>query len=238
MLQADNIDAGYGGRQILFGASVSVADGQTVALIGPNGAGKSTMIKVVAGIIPRWRGDIGFDGQPITARSGNGPVDVRTGQMAVVPQGNRVFRGLSVAENILIGGVHLEHETARSRLDETLSIFPTLATRLNREAGSLSGGEQQMVAVARAFMSRPRLMLLDEPSLGLAPKVLADVYQILGEIRVKTGISILLVEQKVEVALAFCDYVYGFKLGRVVTSGVSTNFRGDAGRERLRELFL
>lgn len=226
-------DAGYGKKQVLFGVDVVAQRGKITALIGPNGAGKSTVLKVAHGLLPLWSGTLTFEGAPL---NGATPAQrVRQG-ITFCPQGNRVFSELTVRENLELGGTHLPRKEVKGRMAAILELFPQLLPRLKQTAGILSGGEQQMVAIARALVSKPKLLMLDEPSLGLSPNVLADVFDKIVEINRTQGISILIVEQKVRKVLAIADYVYSLKLGAVAFAGTPAELLADAAK--LKELFL
>jgi branched-chain amino acid transport system ATP-binding protein len=213
LLELRAIDAFYGDFQALFGVSLKVNAGEVVAVIGANGAGKSTLLKSIAGMMPRRRGDIVFDGQPV----GGAPAfDVLRRGIALVPEGRRLFPSLTVEENILIGGQ--SRRPGPWSLTRVYDLFPVLAERRNLPAPSLSGGQQQMCAIARALMSNPRLMLCDEISLGLAPIVVRDIYARLPAI-VAEGLSLILVEQDIAQALKAAAQVYCLQEGRIALQG-------------------
>jgi len=233
MLEIRELESGYGKKQVLFGLSLEVRKGEIVALIGPNGAGKSTVLKAVCGLIPVWAGEVRFDGVPT---NGSTPAQNVARGVTFAPQGNRVFDELTVMENLEIGGFRLPRNELKGRIEEVFDLFPVLKKRSRQEAGKLSGGEQQMLALARALVPKPKLLLLDEPSLGLAPALVSDAFEKISEINRDTGVSILIVEQKVREVLAMSHRVYGLKLGKVAFSGLPGELLGD--REKLRELFL
>ena len=233
MLAIQQLDTGYGKKQVLFGFSLEVRQGEIVALIGPNGAGKSTILKAVCGLIPAWKGEVMFDG---VLTNGSTPAKNVARGITFCPQGNRVFDELSVRENLEIGGFHLPSKDVRERIDQALTLFPVLKGRLKGEAGKLSGGEQQMVAVARALIPRPKLLLLDEPSLGLAPTLVSSVFESIIRVNRETGVAILIVEQKVREVLNVAQRVCSLKLGHVAFSGLSGELRDN--KAKLRELFL
>jgi branched-chain amino acid transport system ATP-binding protein len=227
------IDTGYGKKQVLSGVDLVSRTGKITAIIGPNGAGKSTVLKVVHGLLPLWAGTITFDGESLGKCS---PAQrVRRG-ITFCPQGNRVFGELNVRENLELGGTHLSSKEVRTRVETVLPTFPQLTGLLKRLAGTLSGGEQQMVAIARALVSKPKLLLLDEPSLGLSPNVLADVFEKIVEVNRAHGVTVLVVEQKVRKVLAIADHVYSLKLGKVAFSGTPDELT--ANPEKLKKLFL
>jgi len=205
VLRVDKLVAGYEpGVPIVRGASISVGPGEIVAILGPNGAGKSTLIKAVAGLVPKFSGSVFLAGADITALPGHRLV--REG-LAFVPQTENVFAGMTVADNFALAAAVLPHRERHPRIDEMYAFFPSLAGRRHLFAGRLSGGERQMLAVARALMVRPRLLILDEASAGLSPKMVETVFVQLKAIRA-TGVTILLVEQNVRAALALCDRAY------------------------------
>jgi branched-chain amino acid transport system ATP-binding protein len=213
LLELRAIDAFYGDFQALFGVSLKVNAGEVVAVIGANGAGKSTLLKSIAGMMPPRRGDIVFDGQPV----GGAPAfDVLRRGIALVPEGRRLFPSLTVEENLLIGGQ--SRRPGPWSLTRVYDLFPVLAERRNLPAPSLSGGQQQMCAIARALMSNPRLMLCDEISLGLAPIVVRDIYARLPAI-VAEGLSLILVEQDIAQALKAAAQVYCLQEGRIALQG-------------------
>lgn len=213
LLELRTIDAFYGDFQALFGVSLKVNAGEVVAVIGANGAGKSTLLKSIAGMMPPRRGDIVFDGQPF----GGAPAfDVLRRGIALVPEGRRLFPSLTVEENLLIGGQ--SRRPGPWSLTRVYDLFPVLAERRNLPAPSLSGGQQQMCAIARALMSNPRLMLCDEISLGLAPIVVRDIYARLPAI-VAEGLSLILVEQDIAQALKAAAQVYCLQEGRIALQG-------------------
>jgi branched-chain amino acid transport system ATP-binding protein len=213
LLELRAIDAFYGDFQALFGVSLKVNAGEVVAVIGANGAGKSTLLKSIAGMMPPRRGDIVFDGQPV----GGAPAfDVLRRGIALVPEGRQLFPSLTVEENLLIGGQ--SRRPGPWSLTRVYDLFPVLAERRNLPAPSLSGGQQQMCAIARALMSNPRLMLCDEISLGLAPIVVRDIYARLPAI-VAEGLSLILVEQDIAQALKAAAQVYCLQEGRIALQG-------------------
>ena len=222
------LDARYGDFQALFGVSMSVDAGQVVAVIGANGAGKSTLLKCIAGLMPSRRDAILFDGEPI----GDLPAHAVVAHgIALVPEGRRLFPSLSVEENLLIGG-QLRRPGPWS-LQRVYDLFPMLAERRHQPSTSLSGGQQQMVAIGRALMSNPRLLLCDEISLGLAPIVVRDIYARLPAIVVE-GISLVIVEQDIVQALKVASHVYCLQEGRVALEGARCF---DDARENLCRLF-
>jgi branched-chain amino acid transport system ATP-binding protein len=213
LLQVDRVASFYGDFQALFEVSLRVAEGETVAVIGANGAGKSTLLRTVAGLQGRGRGSVAFDGRPLDGV----PTHRRLGLgIALVPEGRRIFPSLTVEENLRVGVVR--DRTGRWDVGEVLELFPALADKRRRPGTRLSGGEQQMLAIGRALMANPRLLLLDEVSLGLAPLVVRRIYQTLPEIT-GGGATVVLVEQDIGQALAAADRVYCLLEGRVALQG-------------------
>ena len=215
LLEVRALDAHYGDFQALFGVSIKVEAGQVVAVIGANGAGKSTLLQSIAGLIRARRDAIVFEGTTV----GDEPAHVMVARgIALVPEGRRLFPSLTVEENLLIGG-----QLARNgpwNLDRVYALFPVLSERRNQPSTSLSGGQQQMVAIGRALMSNPKLLLCDEISLGLAPIVVRDIYSRLPAV-VADGLSLIIVEQDIVQALAASDHVYCLQEGRVRLEGAS-----------------
>jgi branched-chain amino acid transport system ATP-binding protein len=232
VLEVRSLAAGYGTAQALWDVSLRVDDGEIVTILGPNGAGKTTLVNVIAGIARPWSGSVEFDGTTISAIA---PQRVSERGIAVVPEGRRIFPAMSVTDNLAIGSYH---PSARRAHDETLAwveeIFPRLAERRRQLAGSLSGGEQQMLAIGRALMAKPKLLLLDEPSLGLAPIIVESIFSVLEQLN-ETGLSILLVEQNAVEALGLAGRGYVLEEGRIVTEGAADDLLAD---ERLRRAYL
>lgn len=233
MLEIKNLNTGYDKKQVLFDVNALAEKNKITAIIGPNGSGKSTLLKSVCGAIPSWMGEIKYNGCRL---NGNEPPENLKLGISFCPQGNRVFDELSVKENLEIGGYILKKKKAKERIEEVLEIFPDLKERFKQDAGTLSGGEQQMLAVARALIPEPKLLLLDEPSLGLAPNLVNDTFEKFVELNKKLGITILIVEQKVNDVLKISDSVYSLKLGKIAFEGKSSELIGN--REKLKELFL
>jgi branched-chain amino acid transport system ATP-binding protein len=216
MLKVDNINAYYGDLQTLWGVSLQVDAGELVALVGPNGAGKTTTLKVITGLLTLASGSVNFDGNNLGKETAHKIVALGISQ---VPEGGRTFSGMSVLENLELGAFVPE---ARKVKDQTLKwvyeIFPRLEERQNQLAGTLSGGERQMLAIGRALMSKPKLLLLDEPSFGLAPILVQHIFEMIEEIN-KQGVTILLVEQNVRAALELAQRAYVIENGRIVGEG-------------------
>jgi branched-chain amino acid transport system ATP-binding protein len=231
MLKIDGLHVSYGKIAAVKGVSIAVGDGEIVALIGPNGAGKSTLLKTIAGLLRCARGSILFDGQPIANRPA---AEVTRQGLALVLEGRSTLRQMTVRENLVLGGyVRSDHAAIAADIDRMLDRFPILRERLNQRAGTLSGGEQQMLVIARALISRPRLLMLDEPSLGLAPLVVAEIFKIIRELNGEDGITILLVEQNANQALQLADRAYVLEMGKVVLEGAEL-----ASDVRVREAYL
>ena len=236
MLRARGLTAGYGDVQVLRGVDIDVAPGEIVALVGANGAGKSTLLKCISGLLAPSAGAIQLDGRPI---AGLPPARIVRLGIAHVPEGRQIFSRLTVADNLMLGAYSafpgLTREELAARRAEVCEIFPALSRRLAHEASLLSGGQQQMLAIARGLMARPRLLLLDEPSLGLAPMVVREIFRIVRTINREEGVSVLLVEQNAAIALALADHAYLLETGRVVMSGVAAELGRD---ESIRRSYL
>jgi branched-chain amino acid transport system ATP-binding protein len=224
LLEVSGLCAAYGQVRVLDGIDFSVERGQKVALLGPNGAGKTTTLRALSGMV-RTDGKAEFDGQSLVGR---GTADIARRGVAHVPEGRGTFPSLSVDENLKLGAyVRRDGAAVRKDLDRCYGWFPRLRERGRQPAGSLSGGEQQMLAVARALMLRPELLMLDEPSLGLAPIVTKELFRTLGEICDEQGMTVLLVEQNARLALEFADHAYVLESGRVALSGEADRIKDD-----------
>ena len=232
LLDVKNLRAYYGQVQALHGLSFSLNEGSLTTLLGANGAGKTTTLRAICNMV-RSTGSIEFDGAPLTSRSTENIV--RLG-IAHVPQGRGTFTSMTVEENLQLGAIS-RRDTAGivSDIERMYAYFPVLKQRHTQQAGTLSGGEQQMLAVARALMLRPRLMLLDEPSFGLAPLVVRDLFNILGQINREEKVSILVVEQNAQLALELADQAYVIETGRIVMSGAAQEIAND---ENVRKSYL
>ena len=216
MLKINNLNVSYGGIKALQNVSLEVPEGKIVTLIGANGAGKSTLLKSIAGIVSPESGEISFLGNNIV---GNKVYKTVSEGIALVPEGRRVFTDLTVAENLRIGAyLRNDKKEIEKDIEWVYSLFPRLKERNWQYAGTLSGGEQQMLAVGRALMSRPKLMMMDEPSLGLAPLVVQDIFSIIKEVN-KAGVTILLIEQNANMALKTADLGYVIETGKIVLTG-------------------
>lgn len=216
MLELRGIQAAYGDAQVLWGVDWRVEAGEVVAVVGPNGSGKTTTLRVVAGLLPPLRGEVWWDGARIDGMSADSVVERG---ISLVPEGRRLFAHMTVLENLLLGGYASRGRQARRQtLEEIFQLFPILKERAGQLAGTLSGGQQQMLAIARALMSRPRLLLLDEPSLGLAPRVVQQVYQVVERIA-REGVTVVVVEQNVYPVLQYAPRGYLMARGRVMAEG-------------------
>lgn len=223
LLQVRGLRAGYGIVEVLFGLDLDVDAGELVVVLGANGSGKTTTLRAISGMLDA-RGDITFDG---TSLRGMRPDQIVAAGVAHVPQGRGTINDLTVEENLRIGAWTRKDSEVEADVDRWCSAFPRLGERRDQAAGSMSGGEQQMLAIARAFMSRPRLLLLDEPSLGLAPLVTAEVFERLREITSSTGTAVLLVEQNANLALDFAGRAYVLEAGEIVASGPAAQLQQD-----------
>ena len=232
MLVVENLSVNYGAIRALHQVSCTVKQGEIVALIGANGAGKTTILNTISGIVPSTSGSVSFEGEDITQMAAH--LIVRKG-ISQVPEGRRVFARMSVLENLEMGGFILpgKQEVARG-IERAFTLFPRLAERRKQAARTLSGGEQQMLAMGRALMSDPRLLLLDEPSMGLAPMLVEKIFEIVVEIN-KTGTTIMLVEQNASMALSIAHRAYVLETGEVVLSGDATEL---ARNPEVRKAYL
>ena len=215
MLTVSNLRVSYGPIEVIHGISLEVKEGECVALIGANGAGKSSTLKAICGLVPAAAGTISFEGRDITNQSGH--AIVRAG-ITMCPEGRQVFPQMSTVQNLRMGAYARTDRQEAADLEEMMDMFPILRERASQAAGTLSGGEQEMLAIARALMARPRLCIFDEPSLGLAPKIVAEVGETIQRIK-KMGKTILLVEQNSLMALRLADRAYLFEAGEIVLSG-------------------
>ena len=231
LLSVRGLTAGYGAGPVLFGIDMEVAEGELIAVIGANGAGKSTLLGTLSGLVRPTAGSVLFNGRDLT---GARPEQVVGAGMAHVPQGRRLFSSLTVERNLLLGAYLRRDREVRADLERVIGYFPALADKLGRDAGNLSGGEQQMVAIGRGLMARPRLLMIDELSLGLAPKVVERLIEVAREIN-RGGTTMLLVEQDVLVALEAADRGYVLENGKVAMSGPSAALREDPG---IRKAYL
>ncbi len=232
MLKVNNLEVSYGSVQALKGISLEVKKGEVVTLIGSNGAGKSTLLKTISGLVSPQAGTIFFEGKEVTNLS---PDKIISLGIAHVPEGRRIFTNMTVLENLRIGAYQRkDKENINKDMDEIFGLFPILKERKEQMAGTLSGGEQQMLALSRALLSKPKLIILDEPSLGLAPVMVDTVFDVIDEIR-KTGITILLVEQNANLALESSERAYVLETGKIKIVGQSKDLLED---EKIIEAYL
>ena len=232
LLDIANLEAAYGPVQALRGISLSVPEGGIVALLGANGAGKTTVLKSISGIVVPERGSILFAGNPIT---GVYPDRIVAAGISHVPEGRETFTARTVQENLTLGSwPRSDRGGIQADLDRIFELFPILRDRRSQRAGQLSGGQQQMLAISRALMARPRLMLLDEPSLGLAPLLVREIFAVIARLR-QEGMTILLVEQNANMALEVADYGYIMEVGRIVMEDTAASLRGNP---TVREFYL
>lgn len=231
VLKATALDARYGAIQVLRGINFDVSDGEVVVILGGNGAGKTTSLRAVCGMVST-AGSVQLYGEEVR---GKDPADIIRRGVAHVPQGRGTFPELSVTDNLLVGAYVRKDKEIQSDIDRWMDVFPRLRERRTQIAGSLSGGEQQMLAVARAMMSRPRLLLLDEPSLGLAPLIIEDLFRRFGAINKETGTTMLIVEQNANLALEIADRGYVLEAGQMVVAGTASELRSN---DAVREAYL
>ncbi len=231
LLEVRGLHAGYGPVEVLHGIDLTVGVGEVVVVLGANGAGKTTMMRAVSGTIAR-RGSVRLDGDDITRTS---PEAIVRAGVAQVPQGRGTFTDLTVEDNLRAGAYTRKDDGVGADIDRWYEVFPRLVQRRTQRAGTLSGGEQQMLAVARALMSRPRLLLCDEPSLGLAPIIVQELFGILGRLNSEEGISVLLVEQNANLAMEIAHRAYLLETGTIVASGDADTIRND---DAIRKAYL
>ena len=232
LLEVKDLEVYYGVICALKGISFEVNEGEIVALIGSNGAGKTTMMQSVVGILPKKGGSVVFDGRDITKTPCHNIVKLG---MTQVPEGRRIFQELTVYENLMMGAYTVkDQQQFKDDLDKMFTLFPRLKERRNQIAGTLSGGEQQMLAMSRALMSRPKLLMLDEPSMGLAPILVDQIFDIIKELH-KAGTTILLVEQNANKALQIADRAYVLETGSIILSGTGTEL---AASDEVRKAYL
>ena len=230
LLELEDVHARYGPVEALRGVSLSVGEGEVVAVLGGNGAGKTTTLRAISGLVTT-SGDVRFAGERITRAA---PERVARAGIAHVPEGRGIFRELSVYDNLRLGA-YLRRDGFSDDYERVRGHFPWLEERRDQQAGTLSGGEQQMLAIARALMSRPRLLLLDEPSLGLAPIVVREIFRILGDLNEREGLAVLVVEQNAKLALRSSSRAYVLEVGRVALEGTSSEL---AENESVRKAYL
>jgi branched-chain amino acid transport system ATP-binding protein len=232
LLRLDSVQAGYGAARVLHGISLDVNAGEVVCLLGGNGAGKSTTLLTILGLLRPTHGRIEFQGRPI---AGLDTAEIVRRGLAVVPEGRRIFGPLTVEENLLVGAAAGSGRPVRARIVQlALDLFPDLAGRMQQAAGTLSGGQQQMVAIARALASGPKLLLMDEPSMGLSPVMAEKVFQIIERIRTQ-GVAVLLVEQNAHATLAVASRGYVLQSGEIAVAGTAETLRAS---EQVQEAYL
>lgn len=232
MLEIKNLNVYYGGIHALRGIDLEVTSGQIISLIGANGAGKSTTLKSIMGLVPKAEGTVRWDGEDITKAETK---EIVKAGIALCPEGRRVFPDLTVAENLTLGAyLRKDKEGIKKDRDWVYELFPRMKEREWQLAGTLSGGEQQMLAVGRALMTKPKLLMLDEPSLGLAPLVIKDIFSIIGQIK-EAGVNVLLIEQNAKAALEISDYAYVMETGKITMSGKGKELLTD---ERVKKAYL
>jgi len=232
MLEVENIEAGYGPIRALDGVSLEVAAGELVAIIGANGAGKTTLLMAISGVVPTRGGEVRFEGRSVTGLEPHEIVRLGIGH---APEGRRIFPRLTVRENLELGGfTRSDRVEMRRDIDEICGLFPVLGQRMGQMGGTLSGGEQQMLALGRALVGRPRLLLLDEPSLGLAPLVVAKIFEVIASLSAR-GIAVVLVEQNARAALKLASRGYVLETGRITLTGSGTELAHD---RRVRDAYL
>ena len=214
MLKVENLSVNYGHIEALKNVSVEVKKGQICSIIGANGAGKSTLLKTISGLVKPVSGTIYFEGKPLPKKAHK----IVAEGIVHVPEGRKTFSGLTIEDNLLVGGTLTDKSRLAANLEKQYELFPILKERKNQFAGTLSGGEQQMLAVARGLMSEPKIILLDEPSMGLAPLIVNQIYKLIEQIR-ESGITVLLIEQNAKKALSICDFAYVLENGKIKLSG-------------------
>jgi branched-chain amino acid transport system ATP-binding protein len=230
LLELDGVEARYGPVQALRGITLEVAEGEVVAVLGANGAGKTTALRAISGTVRR-SGRISFGGKPLHG----GPEAVARAGIAHVPEGRGTFTELSVLENLRLGAYTRRERNVRADVDRVAEWFPWVRERSGQQAGTLSGGEQQMLALARALMARPKLLLLDEPSLGLAPMIVREIFRIVSELNEREGLTVLVVEQDARIALRTAARAYVLEVGRVAVEGTSEELQEN---ESVRRSYL
>jgi len=235
ILQLNNVESSYGPVKAIRGVSLSVRQGSIVTVLGSNGAGKSTILKTISGIIDPQKGSVLFRGQPIQKQD---PARIVRLGLVQVPEGREIFPFLTVSENLLMGAYTrpaADKEAVRQDIELVFGYFPMLRERARQPAGQLSGGQQQMLAISRALLARPALMLLDEPSLGLSPKLTHEIFEIIVRVNREQGVTLLVVEQNAMVALKYADYGYVLEVGRIVMEDTCAALRE---KEDIKEFYL
>jgi branched-chain amino acid transport system ATP-binding protein len=232
LLDVHGLVAGYGAIEVLHGVSLTVGAGEVVSIVGANGAGKSTLINVLSGVVKARGGQVRFAGDSLASES---PARIARRGIRQVPEGRRMFAQMSVEDNLTLGGYGHAQAAIQQDLKMVYDLFPRLSERRKQLAGTLSGGEQQMVAIGRAMMGRPQLLMLDEPSMGLAPLITMEIFRLIGVLQRELQIAVLLVEQNARAALRMSDRAYVLSLGSVLMSGTGAELLNDA---RVRDAFL
>ena len=231
-LSVQNIESGYGEVQILWGASLELREGKLTTILGSNGAGKTTLLRTITGLLPPWKGSVSFDGRDVSRVS---PHAKAQDGLVLVPEGRQLFSTMTIAENLEMGATPIRARADTKRtLEEVFALFPRLAERRAQLAGTLSGGEQQMLAIGRGLMAKPKILMFDEPSLGLSPLFTMSLFEIIVRLK-RQGLTIALVEQNVQMALAVSDYAYVLNRGKVEIEGPAKDVRG---MEQVRKSYL
>jgi len=231
-LAVRSLESGYGEVQILWGASVELGAGKLTTILGSNGAGKTTLLRTIVGLLPAWKGNVLLDDRDVTRLSPHEKAELG---LVLVPEGRQLFSTLTVLENLEMGSTPKHaRATMRATIDQVFGLFPRLAERQTQLAGTLSGGEQQMLAIARGLMSKPRILMFDEPSLGLSPLLTMNLFEIIRRLK-RESLTMLLVEQNVQMALAVSDHAYVLERGRIIIEGPAREVRG---MEQVRKSYL
>ncbi len=231
-LVAEDVQSGYGEVQICWGASLTLRETKLTTLVGSNGAGKTTLLRTIMGLLPCWQGAVTLDDRPVTKLSPHEKAELG---LVLVPEGRQLFSTMSVVENLEMGATPKHaRPVLRRTLDEVFTLFPRLAERRLQLAGTLSGGEQQMLAIARGLMAKPKILMFDEPSLGLSPLFVMNLFEIIRTLK-REGLTMLLVEQNVQMSLAVSDYAYVMSRGRIEIEGPAREVRG---LETVRKAYL
>jgi branched-chain amino acid transport system ATP-binding protein len=233
MLKVENLESGYGPMQVLWGPSVDVKAGTITSLLGPNGAGKSTLLWTILGSVKVRKGTVNYDGKDITTLPPHVKVDMG---LTMVPEGKHLFKEMTVYDNLVMGAYRKEAQEVRNEnLELVYSMFPILEERHAQKAGSLSGGQQQMVTIGRALMTKPKLIMMDEPSQGLAPKLVNEIFETIEKMKKEVGLTILLVEQNAAASLDAADYVYVMHEGSIKAEGTPEEIKGS---DEIKEAYL
>lgn len=231
MLEINNLYSGYNKIKVLEGVNIQVPDSKIIVVIGRNGAGKSTLLNTISGLVKISSGEIVLDGEKLPSQ----PHKIVARGITQIPEGRRIFPSLSVEENLIMGGYLASANEIASRKEEVFSVFPILKDRLHQQGGTLSGGEQQMLAMGRGMMANPKVLLLDEPSLGLAPLIIAQVFELVQKLNEERKMTIVLVEQNAAIALNMADYAYVLEDGKIVIEGLGKDLIADP---RVKDAYL